>query len=103
MSPIIKGISLLTANIELRLTDAFIYSVDDRRDAAQVDAQIVSKLAGIITPSKIDIVSDLWAQISIRSNSDVRRRFLFVVGRPILEPNWQCGIKLDIRKTGCVV
>ena len=45
--PIIKNLNLLTGQIELILTDDFIYSVDDKRDAAQVDAQIVSKLAGI--------------------------------------------------------
>ena len=51
------------------LTDAFIYSVNDKRDATQVDTQINSKLAGILTPSQIVISNSVRNQLKLTNNS----------------------------------
>ena len=54
---------------EISLTETFLTSVNNKRDATQVDAQIVSKLAGAITPSKIEITNAVWPQIKVNNTS----------------------------------
>ena len=68
--PLMKTYNDQLARNEMYLTETFLNSIDGKRDATQVDAQIVSKLAGTITPTKIDVLSDVWAQITIKSSSD---------------------------------
>ena len=70
--PIVKNLNLLTGQIELILTDHFIHSMDDKRDAAQVDAQIDSKLAGTLTPSKIEITSNTHSHIKTTSTNTTK-------------------------------
>ena len=68
--PLRKTYNTQLARNEMYLTDTFLNSVAGKRDATQVDAQIATKLAGTITPTKIEIVGDLRSQVEIKSTSD---------------------------------
>ena len=63
MLPGIKNLKLQAGKIELMLADVFTFVVDDKRDATQVDTQINSKLAGILTPSQIVISNSVRNQL----------------------------------------
>ena len=68
-TPMLKNRTIQTGKLELMLSEDFIYSVDDKRDATQVDTQINSKLAGILTPSQIVISNSVRNQLKLTNNS----------------------------------
>jgi hypothetical protein len=72
-SPLEKGRNLTTGEYIIRMDisyDQALYAKADKTSLDSFESSINTRLLDILTPIKINITSDAWAQINIHSNSE---------------------------------
>jgi hypothetical protein len=72
-SPLEKGRNVITGEHELIMDMSYYESLNAKADKTALDlleANTILRLDGYLTPNKIDILSDVYPQILIRSNTD---------------------------------